>query len=69
MKPFLYILLAYLTCIQALPSAFPEEQAKYDQYRIEATAAQRAILEKRDSGCNWNNVIIRREWWVVTLAV
>ena len=50
--------------IQAAPSPFPIAQAKYDQYRKEAYETQKAILQRRESRCTWDNVIIRKEWLI-----
>jgi hypothetical protein len=69
MKKLFSCLYLFIGLGQALPSPsspFPEDQAKYDLYRTQATAIQKAILEKRESGCTWDNVIVRKEWQVIS---
>jgi hypothetical protein len=60
--PCLCFCIALCQALPSLGSPFLEDQAKYDLYRTEATATQKAILENRESGCTWNNVIVRKEW-------
>jgi tyrosinase len=62
MNTVLLALIASLALIQAAPSPFPKAKATYDLYRTQATAAQKAILDQRTSGCTSDNVIVRREW-------
>jgi len=35
---------------------------KYNEYRAQAHANQIAILKLRETGCNLETVIVRKEW-------
>ena len=56
-------ILFYLSLVQASPliRKTPAEE-KYDAYRAQAHANHVAILAYRETGCNLDTVIVRKEW-------
>jgi len=51
-----------LHLVQAIPLIRSVAEDKYNEYRVQAHANQIAILESRDTGCNLDTVIVRKEW-------
>lgn len=64
MKSFFLALAIFLHLhsVQAVPTTALSAQKQYDFYRLQAYENQKAILVKRETGCRWNNVIVRKEW-------
>jgi len=65
--------LATLLCLQLvhatpLRRSTPAED-KYNAYRAQAHANQIAILSSRETGCNLDTVIVRKEWQVFLLTI
>jgi len=62
MKYLSLTVLLGLPLIQAVPSTRSTAQDKYNDYRSRASANQIAILQSRETGCNLDTIIVRKEW-------
>jgi hypothetical protein len=65
MKYILFSALIGSHLISAAPLTLLTAKERYDAYRAQAYLNQKAVLESRESGCNLNSVIVRKEWHVM----